>query len=559
VTDGLEWASLTHDAYSWYKNDEATYKDPYGALYNKYVVMDNRNVCPVGWHIATPPELWSLPCMQDYSSHPFVFYHSCIELKAKKYWGGATNLTGFSLLPAGIRQGLSYYYLHPSGHFNGFNLVSFIWSSGGYYRRFIQDDSYSDQEWYFNASIYDGYSIRCVEDKETSIFIDNAEGNRNATFVIPVNISDLPPNGAIAWQFDIGFDSTDIRFEDCSTENTLCSRGIVQANAVGNKLSVAWAGDRAITYPGVLLNLRFVALKPGKTSLVPGHFLLNTDTVRNVTVDSITIYPAYGDVDGNGTVQAYDAGAVLQYSVGLDPLPQIDSLPWDEWRYNLARVDSMEYISSIDAALILQYIVNRINVFPVQKSTDSVFFPSSGVDVRIEDDYLVFRAKADLLGLNAKVVNGNDFLGEPEVIDPDMISATKITPDTYVVGLATADPPDENEIIMRIPLEREPDQQVSIDMLINGKSSHLEVGLPTGISADISGQIEVYPNPAYTDLYFRNLQGRACVSVYDFQGRIILSGVITGNHLNIAGLENGLYTLRIEDGKNIKIVKVIKE
>jgi hypothetical protein len=138
-------------------------------------------------------------------------------------------------------------------------------------------------------------------------------------------------------------------------------------------------------------------LLPGKTSLAMTKFLLNTDTVRNVTGDLITIYPAFGDIDGNGTVQAYDASAALQYSVGLDPLPQIDSLPWDEWRYNLARVDSMEYISSFDAALILQYVVNRINFFPVQKSTDSIFSPASGVPVRIEDDYLVFRANEGLL------------------------------------------------------------------------------------------------------------------------------------------------------------------
>jgi uncharacterized protein (TIGR02145 family) len=559
VTDGLEWASLTHDAYSWYKNDEATYKYPYGAYYNQYVIMENRNVCPVGWHIATPIEFDTLPCSLDYSSHPFVYYHSCIELKSKNYWGGATNLTGFSLLPAGIRQGLTYYYLQPNGHFNGFKLVAFLWNSRGTYERFIQDDEYADQEWYFNPSIYDGYSIRCVEDKETSIFIDNAEGNRNATFEIPVKIMDLPRTGLIAWQFDVNFDSSKIGFENCSIENTLSSGGLVQSNVTGNNLSVAWAGDTTIVYPGVLLKLRFRGLKPGKTSLVVTNFLLNTDTVKNVTGDLITIYPAFGDIDGNGTVQAYDAGAALQYSVGLDPLPQIDSLPWDEWRYNLARVDSMEYISSFDAALILQYVVNRINFFPVQKSTDSIFSPASGVDVRIEDDYLVFRAKADLFGLNAKVVNGNDFLGEPEVMDPDMISATQITPDNYVVGLATADPADENEIIMRIPIEREPDQHVAIDMLINGKSSHIDVGFPTLISKDVSGQIEVYPNPANTDLYFRNLQGKARVSVYDFQGRSILSGVITGNHLNIAGFDNGLYTLRIEDSRNIKIVKVIKE
>jgi len=43
-----------HDgAYSWYDNDEATYKDDYGALYNGYAVINPHGLAPSGWRIPT--------------------------------------------------------------------------------------------------------------------------------------------------------------------------------------------------------------------------------------------------------------------------------------------------------------------------------------------------------------------------------------------------------------------------------------------------------------------------------------------------------------------------
>src|SRR5512135_2597471 len=36
VTDSAAWSNLTTPAYCWYNNDEGTYRDTYGALYNWY-------------------------------------------------------------------------------------------------------------------------------------------------------------------------------------------------------------------------------------------------------------------------------------------------------------------------------------------------------------------------------------------------------------------------------------------------------------------------------------------------------------------------------------------
>jgi hypothetical protein len=57
VTNNYDWTMILTDAMCWYNNDSATYNGTYGALYNWYTI-ENKNICPVGWHVPTDPE-WS--------------------------------------------------------------------------------------------------------------------------------------------------------------------------------------------------------------------------------------------------------------------------------------------------------------------------------------------------------------------------------------------------------------------------------------------------------------------------------------------------------------------
>ncbi|MBT3169625.1 MAG: hypothetical protein HN334_07170 [Candidatus Cloacimonetes bacterium] len=66
----------------------------------------------------------------------------------------------------------------------------------------------------------------------------------------------------------------------------------------------------------------------------------------------------YGDVDGNGEVQAHDASLTLQAACGLIIL--------DEPQIMKADVDGNDEIQSYDASLILQYAVGLIEEFPVE-------------------------------------------------------------------------------------------------------------------------------------------------------------------------------------------------
>jgi uncharacterized protein (TIGR02145 family) len=53
VINNNQWANLSTSATCWYDNNESTYGDEYGALYNYYAVADMRNICPTGWQIPT--------------------------------------------------------------------------------------------------------------------------------------------------------------------------------------------------------------------------------------------------------------------------------------------------------------------------------------------------------------------------------------------------------------------------------------------------------------------------------------------------------------------------
>jgi len=55
VTDNTVWCNLSTPGYCWYNNDETTYKNPYGALYNWHTVHTGK-LCPSGWHVPTDSE-----------------------------------------------------------------------------------------------------------------------------------------------------------------------------------------------------------------------------------------------------------------------------------------------------------------------------------------------------------------------------------------------------------------------------------------------------------------------------------------------------------------------
>jgi uncharacterized protein (TIGR02145 family) len=171
-TDNNAWMTNTSGAYAWYNND-SSWKNYYGALYNWFAVNNPAGLCPIGWHIPSDSDWYKLAefiggksngnklksCRQINSplegeckttQHPRWLSHPI-------HYG--TDDYGFAALPGGDRIG--------NGLVGYFEEFGFWWSSSEYS---------NSQAWFrsldFNHSHIGvfkwekqwGLSIRCLKD-----------------------------------------------------------------------------------------------------------------------------------------------------------------------------------------------------------------------------------------------------------------------------------------------------------------------------------------------------------------------------------------------------------
>jgi uncharacterized protein (TIGR02145 family) len=174
VTDNNAWLNLTSGAYAWYDND-ISWKDKYGALYNWYATVDTNGLCPTGWHVPTYDE-WT--ALTDYiggtgSPHGNEL-KSCRQVNSPL--GGDCNTTdhprwneysydygtddyGFSGLPGGLRL--------IDGTFHNMGLQGLWWSStetSGFGRYLYLYYSNGKITTHLYDSKRKGRSVRCLRD-----------------------------------------------------------------------------------------------------------------------------------------------------------------------------------------------------------------------------------------------------------------------------------------------------------------------------------------------------------------------------------------------------------
>jgi uncharacterized protein (TIGR02145 family) len=161
VNDPVIWSNLTTPGYCWYNNDEASYKNIYGALYNWYTVNTGK-LCPSGWHVPTDDE-WIL--IESFLGGGDI---AAIRMKEAGFdhWKftnsshTANNESGFTSLPSGLRI--------EDGTFYGIAEENFFWASvsfcglpGARYRTQAFD---GDFNFAGCLSAKKGGSVRCVKD-----------------------------------------------------------------------------------------------------------------------------------------------------------------------------------------------------------------------------------------------------------------------------------------------------------------------------------------------------------------------------------------------------------
>ncbi len=164
--DYMAWWNNTTGAYAWYEND-ISWKDLYGALYNFHAVQNPNGLCPYGWHVPSDDE-WTL--LSDYLGGEAV---AGGKLKSTRTdpdphprWNspniGATNETNWTGYPGGNRD-----YL---GYFGEMGVWGRFWSSteAGFDIAWSRSLLYEDQNLSRRSDIFPGYglSIRCLQNEK---------------------------------------------------------------------------------------------------------------------------------------------------------------------------------------------------------------------------------------------------------------------------------------------------------------------------------------------------------------------------------------------------------
>ena len=186
-----EWASTTSGAtavfgegnsscsnsYTLYHDpcDEMWALDTYGRLYNGIAVVDERSLCPHGWHVPNDLEWMVLESTLGMTDEEIIMSglrgtNQGEQLKATEGWNSeidgmsGSNTSGFSGLPGGYR--------YEEGSFNFAGYYGFWWSStqhgeGAWFRGLnaeLEDGLTYKVRRSDEFTIQNGFSVRCIKD-----------------------------------------------------------------------------------------------------------------------------------------------------------------------------------------------------------------------------------------------------------------------------------------------------------------------------------------------------------------------------------------------------------
>jgi hypothetical protein len=291
-----------------------------------------------------------------------------------------------------------------------------------------------------------------------------------------------------------------------------------------------------------------------------------TDLCGNVVVSTPTsgntftiIKLNYGDVDDDGKILAYDAALTLQRSVGLDPIPLIDPIPWEKWRDTTANVDGNYGIEAYDAGLILQYSIGLITTFPADGKKSFTSNSIADVTVEIVNNDIVFYSSGDLMGLNISTTNTNQILGTPSVLAPNFLSAFNISGTTFKVGICTANSPSDGVALLKIPYTKS--GSVTFTMNINAEQKTVTVDLVTGMVEFSDDNILIYPNPVRDNLKVSGITSPTIARIYNTNGKLLITNKLTKSisEMNVSNLPTGVYIIKLQNDKELAVKRISKK
>ncbi|MCF7911308.1 MAG: T9SS type A sorting domain-containing protein [Candidatus Cloacimonetes bacterium] len=287
----------------------------------------------------------------------------------------------------------------------------------------------------------------------------------------------------------------------------------------------------------------------------------------------------YGDVDSSLLVDAFDASCVLQYIVGLDPLPELDPLPWEAERMEAADVDNSNNLEAYDGSLILQYVVGVISEFPAQNG-DPVNVPEAGIRMDCLNDagqyFLRLISEGDIysLTMTAQAME-NVNLGEPELLEPENTMLAWNDEDDWILSCCNAYNFSNDIVIVRIPVALNEESGEEAFLLQINTADWVEYTFDfSTVDQNINEIIYAnqllgnYPNPfnPETTLAFtvKDDNTPVKISIYNVKGQLVQvltnEAYSSGEYLltwDAAGLASGVYFYRCQMADYVSTQKML--
>jgi uncharacterized protein (TIGR02145 family) len=158
TTGSGQWNDLSNAGFCWYDNNESSFKELYGALYNGYAVVTGK-LCPDGWHI---PEKQEWTVLSEFLGDS-VKAGGKMKEAGTANWKvpnkGADNSSGYTAVAAGIR-----YF---EGTFSSNQSYSCLWAvtEASPEELWCVSLYFADSNLSFNhRSKKYGFSVRCIKD-----------------------------------------------------------------------------------------------------------------------------------------------------------------------------------------------------------------------------------------------------------------------------------------------------------------------------------------------------------------------------------------------------------
>jgi len=158
ITDNSEWKNNdTYDGWCYYENNKVTYGSTYGLLYQWEIA---KVACPEGWHLPSITE-WNI--LRDYLGGYLSSAGGKLKETGTAHWSspntGATNETGFTALPGGVRD-----YAFRSIYDKGYWWCSTEWNTGLGQGWNMSHNGDHLRDFNIRFDYYDGLSVRCLKD-----------------------------------------------------------------------------------------------------------------------------------------------------------------------------------------------------------------------------------------------------------------------------------------------------------------------------------------------------------------------------------------------------------